>query len=72
VQHLPACAVDAVDATAAGDAFNGALAARLSAGDTLVAACRWAQAAAALSVTQRGAQPSLPSWQAVHAFLARE
>jgi len=72
VQHLPAFPVEAVDATAAGDAFNGALAARLSQGLALPAACRWAQAAAALSVTRRGAQPSLPDRGAVDAFLAQQ
>lgn len=72
VQHIPAYPVDAVDATAAGDAFNGALAARVSQGAALLEACRWAQAAAALSVTHRGAQPSLPDRRAVEAFLARQ
>jgi len=71
IQHLPACVVDSVDATAAGDAFNGALAARLCAGDDLTAACGWAQAAAALSVTRRGAQPSLPHRKDVDAFLSQ-
>ena len=53
-------AVDAVDATAAGDAFNGALAVALSEGKSLYDAALWAQVAAAISVTRLGAQPSLP------------
>ena len=52
--------VNAVDATAAGDAFNGVLAVGLAEGRTLVEAARWANRAAALAVTRRGAQPSLP------------
>ncbi len=55
----PGRAVSAVDATAAGDAFNGALAVALAEGRTLVEAARWANVAASISVTRRGAQPSL-------------
>jgi ribokinase len=58
--HLPAHSVKAVDSTAAGDAFVGALATGLGEGMSLLEAARWANAAAALSVTARGAQPSLP------------
>jgi ribokinase len=58
--ELPALAVQPVDTTAAGDAFNGALAVRLSEGASLVEAARWASVAAAISVTRPGAQPSLP------------
>lgn len=58
---IPGRKVAAVDATAAGDAFNGALAAALAEGQPLISACRWAGSAAAISVTRRGAQPSLPS-----------
>ena len=57
---VPALAVQPVDTTAAGDAFNGALAVRLSAGASLVEAACWASLAAAISVTRPGAQPSLP------------
>jgi ribokinase len=55
------CRVEAVDATAAGDAFNGALAVALAEGRPLVEAARWANRAAAIAVTRPGAQPSLPS-----------
>jgi ribokinase len=61
--------VRAVDATAAGDAFNGCLAVALSEGRSLVEAARWANTAAALSVTRRGAQPSLPTRREIDAFL---
>lgn len=60
VTRIPGRSVAAVDATAAGDAFNGALAVALSEGGSLVEAAEWANVAASLSVTRRGAQPSLP------------
>jgi len=57
---LPARPVTAIDATAAGDAFSGALAAALAEGRALAEAAAWAGTAAAISVTRQGAQPSLP------------
>lgn len=60
-----------VDTTAAGDAFCGALATRLAAGDTLAEALRWGTAAGALAVTVPGALPSLPTEDAVRTLLAR-
>jgi ribokinase len=68
-QRWPAFSVEAVDTTAAGDAFNGALAACLGRGHTLADAVQYAQAVAALSVTRMGAQPSLPYAMEVDAFL---
>lgn len=59
--HLPAKRVAAVDAVAAGDVFNGALATALDEGRSLIESARWAGAAAAISVTRRGAQPSIPT-----------
>jgi ribokinase len=59
--HIPPWRVDAVDATAAGDAWVGALVAALSRGDDLLAAATFASVAGALAVTRPGAQPSLPS-----------
>ncbi|MBP2475561.1 ribokinase [Crossiella equi] len=61
VHLVPAPEVEAVDTTGAGDAFAGALAARLAAGEELLAACQFAVRAAAVSVTRRGAQPSYPT-----------
>jgi ribokinase len=58
---VPSCRVAAVDSTAAGDAFSGALACALARGEALEAAVRYASLAGALSVTRLGAQPSLPT-----------
>ncbi len=69
-RHVPAHAVRAVDTTAAGDVFNGALAAALAKGETLMAAAAWANAAAAISVTRPGAQTSIPMREEVELFLA--
>jgi ribokinase len=59
--HSPGFAVAAVDSTAAGDVFNGALAVALAEGKTIDEALRFANAAAAISVTRAGAQASIPS-----------
>jgi len=69
MQHIPGFRVKAVDATAAGDAFNGGLAVALAQREALDAAVRYAHAVAALSVTRLGAQPSLPTAAEVEAFL---
>ena len=58
--HVPAFPVTVVDTTAAGDAFNGALAVALAEGRPLAGAVRFANAAAGLACTRRGAQNSLP------------
>ncbi len=69
IVHFPAFPVEAVDTTAAGDAFNGALAVGLAAGGSLEQAIPLANAAAALACTKRGAQDSLPRREEVEAFL---
>lgn len=61
--------VDTVDATAAGDCFNGVLAVALAEGRPLIEAARLANAAAALSVQHAGAVPSLPHRSAIDSFL---
>jgi ribokinase len=58
--HQDPFTVEAVDTTGAGDAFCGALVARLAAGDTMRTAVRYAAAAGALATTIDGAVPSLP------------
>lgn len=61
--------VTALDTTAAGDTFNGGLVSALASGKELLSAIRFAQAAAALSVTRHGAQSSIPTKQEVENFL---
>lgn len=70
-QHFPACKVQAVDPTAAGDAFTAALAVRLAVGDSIEDAIRYANVAGALAATKLGAQPSMPTREEVEAFAAR-
>jgi ribokinase len=68
--HLQPIPVRQVDATAAGDAFCGALAAALAGGRDMPEALRWAGAAGALAVTQLGAGPSMPTAEAIAKLLA--
>ena len=69
-QTLPAFGVlNVVDTTAAGDCFTGALAVGLGEGRSLADAAAFANAAAALSVTRAGAQPSLPTRAETDHFL---
>ena len=70
--HYPAYEVDPVDTTAAGDAFNGALAVALSEGKAMDSAIRFANAAGALCVTAQGAQQSIPLRKDVEAYLRTE
>lgn len=69
---MPAYPAQAVDETAAGDAFIGYLMAALLAGDQIAAALRSASAAGALAVTKAGAASSIPTPNEVEALLARE
>jgi ribokinase len=68
---VPGFKVKTVDSTAAGDIFNGALAVALAEGKTVLDAVRFANAAAALSVTRLGAQPSAPTRADIGKFLRR-
>lgn len=70
--QVPAFVSKAVDTTAAGDCFNGAFATRLAAGDSPLAAARYANAAASISVTRYGAQASMPTANEVEARLKNE
>jgi ribokinase len=68
-QYAPAFRVTAVDTTAAGDVFNAAFAVALMRNKAPEEAARFACAAAAISVTRPGAQPSVPTAKEVSAFL---
>lgn len=61
VTQIPIVAVTTVDTTAAGDSFCGALADALVGGADVVEAATWASRCAAVTVTRRGAQDSLPT-----------
>jgi len=68
-RHYPGFCIEAVDTTAAGDTFNGALGFALADGQPFDQAIRFANAAAAISVTRAGAQASAPSREEVDTFL---
>ncbi len=69
VRHFPAFPVQAVDATAAGDAFAAALTVRLAEGAPLGEAVVFANAAGAIACTKFGAQPSMPTRSEVDRLL---
>ena len=60
VGHIKSYEVNVLASVAAGDAFNGALASSLSTGSSLFSSVKFASAAAALSVSRKGAQESMP------------
>lgn len=66
---VPAFPVSAVDTVAAGDAFNGGLAAAIAEGLPLRQAVVWGAAAGALAATKIGAQSSMPDRKTFNAFL---
>jgi len=68
-RSLPVPPVDAEDAVGAGDCFAGTFTARIAAGKSPLAAAARAVAAASLSVTRHGAQPSMPTAQEVDRYL---
>lgn len=61
--------VDAVDTTGAGDVFNGAFSVAISNGNTLEDSVRFGNAAASISVTRMGAQPSAPKKEEIYSKL---
>ncbi len=69
---IPGFPVTAVDTTAAGDSFNGGLAWALSRGQSPAEAVRTANAVAAISVTDRGAQTAMPDADAVDRLLSQQ
>jgi ribokinase len=71
-RHFPAIEVEAVDTTAAGDAFNGALAHFLVSTGSVHEAARMANIVAALSIRRAGAQPSMPDLDELTQFLASD
>jgi ribokinase len=71
-KHFPACKIDAVDPTAAGDSFTASLTVQLAAGADIDDAIRYANYAGALAAMKLGAQPSLPTRKEVEEFAARQ
>lgn len=69
--QVPGFRVQPVDTVAAGDVFNGALAVALGEGKPMLTAVKFAGAAAAISVTRAGAQPSAPKREEIDALLAQ-
>jgi ribokinase len=72
VEFVPSIKVNAVDATAAGDAFTGSLGVGLAQGKTLHQAALFANHVAALSVMKMGAQSSMPDAEQVEAFMKHQ
>lgn len=71
-RRVPGFKVQAIDTIAAGDTFNGALVTSLLEGTALAEAIRFAHAAAAIAVTRKGAQPSVPWRKEIDEFLRQQ
>lgn len=71
-RRVPGFKVKAIDTIAAGDTFNGALVTALLEGRALDEAIRFAHAAAAIAVTRKGAQPSVPWRKEIDEFLSQQ
>jgi ribokinase len=69
---VPAFSVNAIDTTAAGDAFNAGFATGLMLGKSPLDSAAFAAAVAGISVTRSGAQPSMPSRAEVEEFMKNE
>ncbi|MGB9595429.1 MAG: ribokinase [Candidatus Poribacteria bacterium] len=70
-QLVPAFQVDAIDATAAGDAFTGGFAFAIATGKDIISSVKFGNAVAGLTVTKMGAQPSMPKKDELEEFLKR-
>jgi ribokinase len=70
-EHVPAFRIKSVDTTAASDVFNGALAVALAEGKNFYESVRFGNAAAAISATRLGAQPSIPRREEVLEMLRK-
>jgi ribokinase len=70
--YVKAYKVKAVDTTAAGDTFAGAVAAALARGDDVLTAARFASAAGAITVTRKGAQAAMPTLEETLQFMESE
>ncbi|NJN29831.1 MAG: ribokinase [Synechococcales cyanobacterium RM1_1_8] len=68
---VPPYRVTAVDTTACGDAFNGAMVAALHQGRSLYEACQWGNAAGALTATRPGTQIAMPHDYELEGFLSK-
>lgn len=71
-RRVPGFKVKAIDTIAAGDTFNGALVTALLEGKAMDDAIRFAHAAAAIAVTRKGAQPSVPWRKEINEFLSQQ
>ena len=71
-RRVPGFKVKAIDTIAAGDTFNGALVTALLEGNVMDDAIRFAHAAAAIAVTRKGAQPSVPWRKEIDEFLSQQ
>ncbi|MEQ0735468.1 ribokinase [Enterobacter asburiae] len=71
-RRVPGFKVKAIDTIAAGDTFNGALVTALLEGKRMNDAIRFAHAAAAIAVTRKGAQPSVPWRKEIDEFLSQQ
>lgn len=71
-RRVPGFKVQAIDTIAAGDTFNGTLVTALLEGTGLAEAIRFAHAAAAIAVTRKGAQPSVPWRKEIDEFLRQQ
>ncbi|MFA5006688.1 MAG: ribokinase [Candidatus Izemoplasmatales bacterium] len=71
IRFAPSCPVDVVDTTAAGDTFVGAIAVAVASGMKVKDALTRANAAAAITISRRGAQCSIPDKDEIEAFMGR-